>query len=353
MKIKLAILEKDTAYLSRMISAFGAKFADKVEMYSFTDKGIAMSTLVQAKIDVLLSGDTFEIDLGELPRRCAFAYLVDSIGVDTVNGQKAICKYQKAELIYKQILSVYAEKAGNVSGLKLDGDACNVIAFVSMCGGAGSSSAAAACARRYAAQGKKCLYLNLEAFGNADLFFSAEGQFDLSDVIFALKSKKANLPLKLESCVRRDGQGVYFYAGAKVALDVMELDSEEIIKLLSELKLTGAYDYILLDMEFSLDKACRDVLRRANAIVVVNDGSEMGNSKTSRALHALNILEQNHDDPLTKRMKFFYNKFSNKTSKILADTDISEIGGSPRYQHATISEIISALAALDAFDKIF
>ncbi len=52
MKIKVAILERDKSYLARIVSAFGTKYADKLEIYSFTDPDIAMSTLSSARIDV-------------------------------------------------------------------------------------------------------------------------------------------------------------------------------------------------------------------------------------------------------------------------------------------------------------
>jgi len=118
MRIKLAILEQDKSYLNRIVSAFGAKYADNFEIYSFTDPVIAMETLGTAKIDVLLASDAFELDMNRLPQRCAFAYLVDSAGIELLNGKSAICKFQKADLIYKQILSVYSEKAGSITGLK-------------------------------------------------------------------------------------------------------------------------------------------------------------------------------------------------------------------------------------------
>lgn len=42
MRIRLAILEKDAVYLSRLESAFNVKYADKLEIYSFTDRDIAL-----------------------------------------------------------------------------------------------------------------------------------------------------------------------------------------------------------------------------------------------------------------------------------------------------------------------
>ena len=144
MKIKLAILEKDSVYLSRIVSVFGSKYADKFEIYSFTDQAVALSNLNGAKIDVLIASDSFEIDVAKLPARCGFAYLVDSIDIDTVNDQRAICKFQKADLIYKQIISVYSEKASSITGFKMNSDEGKVIVFCSPSGGVGCSTAAAA-----------------------------------------------------------------------------------------------------------------------------------------------------------------------------------------------------------------
>jgi cellulose biosynthesis protein BcsQ len=352
MKIKLAILEKDQSYLNRIVSVFGTKYADKFQIYSFTDLEVALSTLETARIEVMVASDAFEIDVSKLPNRCGFAYFVDSLDIDTINGQRAICKFQKADLIYKQILSVYSENAGNVSGLKFGDDNCKIIFFQGVSGGVGASSAAAGCAVRFAARGKKTLYLNLERFGSSNVFFSAPGQFDMSDIIFALKSKKANLAIKLESCVKQAENGVYFYDHSKIALDMMELNSEDILRLISELQLTGSYDYIIVDMDFSIDRQALNVYRKGHNVVWVGDGSEISNSKLFRAFNALNIMEQNADSPIPNRMVLVYNKFSNKTGKTLTDIAVKNIGGAPRFEHATSAQVIEQLAANAMFDAI-
>lgn len=351
MKIKLAILEKDISYLQRIVSVFETKYSDKFEIYSFSDPEITMSILADSKIDVLIANDVFEINVAALPRRCGFAYLVDSPDVDTVNNQRTICKFQRAELIYKQILSVYSENAGNISGLKLDDNNTKLIAFASPSGGVGTSSMAASCALYFASQGKKILYLNFEKFGSSDAFFKAEGQFDMSDIIFSLKSKMANLTLKLESCVKHDPRGVYFYSQSKIALDMLELNAEDISRLIAELKLSGTYEYIILDMDFSMDKGILDVYREAHSLVMVGDGSETSNIKIFRAYNAISTVEQKKDSPLTNRLSLIYNKFSNKTGQTL-DIEIKNIGGAPRYEHATTEQIVTQLSAMDMFSKI-
>lgn len=352
MKIKLAILEKDKNYLNRIVSVFETKYADKFQIYSFTDLDVAFSTLEAAKIEVMVASDAFEFDVNKLPKRCGFAYFVDSADVETFNGQRAICKFQRADLIYKQILSIYSENAGNISGLKFGDDSCKVIFFQPVSGGVGASSMAAACAIHFAAKGKKTLYLNLERFGSANVFFSAEGQFDMSDIIFALKSKKANLAMKLESCVQQAENGVYFYSQSKIALDMMEINSEDVMRLLSELQLTGSYDYIIVDTDFSIDRAALKIYRMSHTVVWVSDGSDMSNSKLFRAYNALNVLEQNEDSPITNRLALLYNKFSNKTSKILNEIGIKNIGGAPRFEHATSEQVLEQLSAKEMFDVI-
>lgn len=352
MRIKLAILENDQSYLNRIVAAFNTKYADKFEIYSFTDPTIALSTLDPSRIDVFVASDSFDIDVSTLPNRCGFAYFVDSIDVDTVNDQRAICKFRKADLIYKQILSIYSENMGNAAGLKLEDDNAKLVAFSSPCGGVGTSSVAAAFAVRLSKQGKKTLYLNLEKYGSSDVFFSGEGQFDMSDIVFSLKSKKVNLAMKFESCVKQDHTGVYFYSQAKFALDMMELGKEEISRLISELRLTGIYDYIVVDMDFSLSKDALDVFQTMSNIVMVGDGSDISNMKIFRAYNALAALEQNKDNSLLNKLVLVYNKFSNKTGKAIEGIDINNIGGAPRYEHATAEQVVTQLANMSMYDKI-
>lgn len=352
MKIRLAILDKDISYLNRIVSAFNMKYSDKLEIYSFTDVKVAVSNLDNIKVDVLLATDSFEIDREKLPAKCGFAYLVEQPDIESVREQPAICKFQKADLIYKQILSLYSENAANISGIKLDDETSKMILFTSPGGGTGSSTMASALAMTCAGRGKKVIYVNLEKFGLSDVFFSAEGQFDMSDIIYALKSGKTNLQLKLESTVKQDKSGVYFISGSKVALDMQELNTEDILRLISELKLSGDYDYIIADMDFELSKGNIDIYKRMHSIVLVGDGSEISNIKISRAYAALAAMEQSMDLSITERMGVIYNKFSNKTGKVLEDIGLKSLSGAPRFEHATAKQIAEQLSSMNMFEKI-
>ena len=45
MKIKLALLDSDQNYLNRIVTAFNIKYADKLEIYSFTKLESAMAEM--------------------------------------------------------------------------------------------------------------------------------------------------------------------------------------------------------------------------------------------------------------------------------------------------------------------
>lgn len=352
MRIKLAILESDQSYLNRIVSVFSTKYADKFEIYSFTNEKIAMDTLEQSRIDVFVASESFDINTNAIPQRCGFAYFVDFQNIDTIREQKAICKFQKVDVIYKQILSLYSETAGSFSGLKLDDNSTKVIMFSSPGGGAGTSTVAVACALHYAFAHKRVLYLNLEKSGSSDCFFEGEGMFDMSDIIYAIKSKKANLVMKLESCVKQDNSGVFFYSQPKNVLDMLELTDEDIMGLISELKITGSYDYIIVDLDFGMNKNMFKIYEQSHSIVWVGDGSEISNLKISRTFDALSIMEQHSDIHLLNRICLIYNKFSNKIGRTIENCSIRNIGGAPTYVHANTKQVIEQLVANSMFDNI-
>lgn len=348
MKIRVAILAKDKNYLTKITNVFGSRYSDKVEIYSFTEQEYAIAQLSEVKADVFLADSIFEIKSESLPLRCALAYLADSPDITTINNYKAICKFQKSDLLYKEILNLYSTISS--VNIFINND-CKMILFSSACGGCGTSTTAAACALHYAAKGQKTLYLNLEKFGNSEIFFSGEGQFDMSDIIFALKSQKANLALKLESCVRQDPSGVFFFASPKIALDMTELNVKDIKRLLSTLKLSSSYDCIVVDYDFGLDSEHIEVFNEMHSIVIVNDGSYISNIKTAQLDEAIAVLDRNSDIPISSRMVLMYNRFGS-SGKMLENCQIKSIGAINKYVFTEYSQLLKQLQTMDIFDKI-
>ena len=351
-RIKVALLDQDQTYLTRLVNAFNTYYQDKLEVYSFSDKEFALEFITQNRIDVLLADELISINPTEIPSRIAFAYMTMMNSVESVNGQKAICKFQKVDLIYKEILSVFSETSP-YSMSTSDGTSSKrpLTYFVSVAGGTGASTVAAAYAINKAAKGGKPFYLNLELLGGAGTFFKADGNMNLSDIVYALKSKKNNISLKIESAVKVSFNGVSFIDSANLALDVNELNSEDVLTLIDEISSMPNFDEVIIDIGFGMDELCMEIIRRSNKVVAISDGSDIANYKTFRYIEALRILEEQSDENLTSRFRIFYNRFSSNFGKRLTDININTIGGVPRIE-GTSSQIVDRLATNPQIEKI-
>jgi MinD-like ATPase involved in chromosome partitioning or flagellar assembly len=346
-------LDRDRVFLDRLAQSCISKYPDKLEIYSFTEENIALDTLKQSGVDVLVAEPSFEIDVSRLPSRCGFAYLVDSPDIDTYRDQKTIFKYQKIESLYRNLLDIFSESIPDSVGIRFDGESsAKIIAFASPAGGAGGSTAAAACAKYFASRGSRVIYLNLETLGSTDAFFSGSGNATFNEVVFALKSKRSNLALKLESSVKRDQSGVCFFSASSTALDMKELKDDDVKRLLSSLLLSGNYDLVILDMDFGISDRLINVMKKSDRTVFVSDGSEISNRKLADAVAAFDILEKQMDIALLGRCAILYNKFSNKTGTMIEGLGLKVLGGAPRFEHASVSDIVSQMQKLNVFQEL-
>ena len=66
MKIKLAILDSDKAYLNRLVSALNAKYSDSLVVYSFTDPIMAFEEVERVHINILLMSMHVDLDVRNL-----------------------------------------------------------------------------------------------------------------------------------------------------------------------------------------------------------------------------------------------------------------------------------------------
>ncbi len=350
MKIKLAMLESDSIYLRRVVSMFNTKFAEELEIYSFTDIDTAMECLEEKKIDVFLASDTFKIDFTQLPKRCGFAYLVESLDISSIDKHKAICKFQKGELIYKQILSIYSEHIPNITGMPTnENGAMKTIVFCSPCGGVGTSTAAAACAIALTNAGHRVLYLNAEVYGDADVFFSCDGQFDFSDVIYAVKSNKTNRAMKLQSTVKQDPSGVYYYSSVRVPLDMMEMTVNDYITLQNEFKTLGCYDYVVMDVAFPQTQAGYKLFDICNSIIFVGDDTEISESKINKAIRGIQIMDGQSDVAIQPRMWLLRNKAA---ANNLQQNEIRLLGSIPMYQTVAPAQMAKQLSVSNIFEQL-
>ncbi len=350
MKIRLGILTKDLLYASRLTAALTAKYSQDFEIYSFTKEDIALKEGQTHKIEIMLADETIISDENAFLKHFYLVYLTESRDIEFIRQQPAVFKYQKTELIVKQLWNLYSEVIGNSKELyKNTNTNCRILAFASPCGGCGSSSMAAAAAVHFARHNKKTMYLNLEKIGSSDVYFHGDGTQNFSDIIFALKGKKANLALKIEACLKQDSYGVSFFSQTPQILDMYELNHEEEKNLIQSLAESDAFDVLILDLDFDLHEQQRKIYALADAVVLTDDGSEVNNQKLNRAWQSLNILEQSNKIPLTDKIFLLYNQFK-PGSTMPTDVPLNVLGTVPYLQNT--QQMLEQLSAYEFFSSL-
>lgn len=341
MQIRLVIGEGDNRYLNNLIRFLEKNYMDKLEIFSFSTPDMLRNYLKSGLADVILIDENFGIGVDEIEGYGKAAYLCDNILETGRDGARTIAKYKKPDLIYKDILDIYAEKGKRaVFG---DGSAHlgNLILVTGCSGGTGASTFAAALAKQYATRNKKTLYLNLEPMGSAADFFTGNGTYCFEDVIFALKSQRTDILLKMESTVRTDRSGVDFFEPCSMSMYMLELTHEDIIKTMEALKRSKNYDYVVIDMNLKVSGEFMEIMNCMNRIILVQDGSETSNSKFLRTMEALQILENQMDINIMSIMSVVYNRFSSsKSSSEITNLQLPVLGKIPPIKHALVNEII-------------
>lgn len=353
MKIRLAVLMSDERYLSSFADLFLMRYAEHIELSVFTQVKDSVGVIQKNRPDLILVEQALlEEPLDDFANSRIVCFAEEK-GVSMWRGYPAVCKYQKISAIFKCIADLYAEKMEE-EAVKLKGDLRNkkVLTFFSGSGGVGASTAAAACACFLAEQGERVLYLNLEQTGVADQFFSAQGEEDFGKVLYALEMSAASPAVRMENALRKDARGVYFYAGCASALDMAQLDAEWMERLFEQLGVIDLFDWIVVDMDFSLGTSIYEQIGRSYMTVFVSDGSVMANAKLERKLQALEIMAQQQEQILLSRIFLLYNRFGSRDSKKIEGSAFKEIGGICRFADAGTQDLLRLMAQNEVFQEM-
>lgn len=343
MKIRLAIIDNDENYVRRLVSNFQLNYAERIEPYAFSEYEMFESFFQDNIVHVVLASEKLSAQIQTVPERAAFAWLVSDNAVREWEGHPAVGKYQKAELVYKDVLGLYADIEGKLVLRNASGGRC--VLFTSVQGGAGTSVTAAAYALSVGRMGKKVIYLNLDRLGQAELFFQGEGSTGFSDVIYALKTKNGKLPVKLESILRRDSRGVSFFASCKNAAHMLELNADDVDMLLAALNSMEGYDYIVVDMPLDFSDICRTMLEKyAGEVIVINDGSDVGNAKLQKACEVIDALYKKNRSEIFAKSRILYNRYRPGTGSKLTDARMETVGEIPCIEGFTSGQLAERLA---------
>ena len=358
MKIRIALVSEDLQYVKRLTNSLDAKYFESVTVCSYSSLEAFLNALSTTRIDVALISETFEYSHPVNARYASAILCVDRTRAG-LEGKRCIEKYQRVEMIYKEIVDLFSEIAGSASFDPENGEiSSRVIGFFSPGTGSGATSVSLAFAKTLAASGRRVLYLSYSHNDNSDLVLSDEGHHSMSDIIRALKSKKTNLKLKLSSNLKHDASGVYFYSVCNNLLDYYEFTDEEKVLLLKTFATTAntpdetlqGFDFIILDFEFVISDACAEMLKmmyKIYAVVSVNDSCE---KKFKRLYDVLPYFEEQRGINFLGRLAVICNKCPRNLNMI--QTDANVVGSIPLLPDKPFAETVNSLCSAPVFRQL-
>lgn len=348
MRIRLGLLDDDIRYISRLTDYFSEHYTLQIEANLFTGAEQLQAFLDRhGRLDVLLARQELLPDPDGLPGRIQLAYLSEENGLTKLAGRPAVCKYQKAEAIYRAIQSLAASLDVGERQYAAAGK-CDIFVFAGAAGGMGCSTAAMGCAARLAAQGRSTLYLSLQQTSMADTVFSVRGS-SMSRVRYELKSWRrtggtdpGKLQLKLQSMLAADpATRVLSYDGFELPLEAMDMDAGEVKALLQAAD--GLCSCCVVDMDGILDQKLLTAIRAAAWTVLVSDGSEKGNRALERMLRSLEIQDGTDEPVLLGRLGVLYNRFGHAAAEIQLPAQAHLLGRTPNYAGSPPKRIVEEL----------
>lgn len=347
MNIRVAMLDNDFNYLSKISRALNMKYKGKIELYIFTDKEMLLETIKNDKVDVLIVNKQL-LDFNELELEYKFskAYFCESPNVESIDGFYAVNKYQKIEEIYNCMKKMYEDVSGVVDVVnKSFSQKTTLIMYTSFCGGTGTSTIAISEAISKAKIGYKVMYLNLEYFDTTDMYFKNVEQPTFSNLVFELKKKNNKVVSKLQNIFQKDVTGVYYCSPSKILLDKLEIFNMEDIRCLFDALKDMDFDYIIIDKNISFTPEERLMFELSDQIRFVVDGRKITNHKFLKLMNSLALLDQRENVQICDKVGIVYNKMSSTFNNTIDNQDIPILATVHKYKtqedKIIIEEIVS------------
>ena len=348
--MKLLILDKDTDYLERFQHYLSKKYTHM--QISVCDNIETVKVLLHENtFDVILFDAEFDdVKMEELSidsSNIIFAYI--SATNEIVNNQSTLFKYLSVSELYSGICELYEEKKKNRviksdKTEKLTDKKIEIITFLPVHGGAGSSTMAAACAISFASE-HNVLYLNLEQRPSDSVFFSGENKKGLTDIVAFLKTKYTDegVTKLLKSIIQKDQKQeaakVSFIKGYTNIMDCLSTSEQNLDVLLNSIRDNTDFRYVIIDADFIVSPVLQRLIIDSDKLVFVSSGSDISNYKLSKIQRYLELLKR--DAPEMPENYLLLNQYYGMKDEATILRDMEVIARLARYRTDDNSRITS------------
>lgn len=335
MNISIAIADKNEIYLERLVEVL-QEYED-LSISIFTDTEILEKTLQSKKFDVLL----FDPDISE--KKLSFYNIKMAMCLYSEEAHNTILyvdcektiKYQRISKIYKDIIKVFANKAGYIPDFE-NSQSAKILAVYSPVGGSGKTTIALALANIISSMGNNVLSLCMEQLDSSSCVNIHSEEKEGITVLLESLDESSNFELKLKGITQKGANGISYIEGFERIVDYNSVSKEEIGLVLEKIVRFGNYDVVVVDMESRLDDIGHAIFEMADKIVVVENTGNIADKKMS--MFARQALTCEHIGKMFKISNFVVNGIDNKN-----EFDVPCIANIPDYGSRELKYYIQAI----------
>lgn len=334
-KMSVLILSDDSDYRNNVIGYFRKHYNNEVLIAGCTALENISEYIRNNNISIILADEELysaaKTLVGEKTTVC---HLVSgkSSGEDNT-----VSKYISAPLLYNELLFIYSKIISDTKSCV--GNANSIYTFISV-NGCGATTLSASFARRLASEGKKVLYLGLDGLSNYNAAFLSPSERGLSDIILALKSKGANIPMTAKSVTFNDG--VAFIDKCRCADDFYELNDEETELLFDGIISSDDYDAVVMDISFAYTNIWNYISKYSSEIICVSTNRSSAIAKTNSFIETVKIRDVRNSTEAFSKLSVIVNRTASQ--QLVAELGCERIGFLQRYtadDYKTLTDKIS------------
>ncbi len=224
--------------------------------------------------------------------------ILNESGILREEGVENVNKYQEADTVLKRLLESYAD----IADVRLPNltEECRskiigVYSPVRRC----YQTTFALTMSQILAERKRTLYLNFEyCAGNPDLLLDIQTK-DLADLLYFLNVDKDKFVLRMHSMVQHKGELDYI-PPMKLGQNLLNITTNEWVKLLQNIVRMDEYEYIVLDLSESI-QGLFEVLRLCTKVFTLVKEDAIAKCKLMQYERMLELCE--YEDVLHKTQK--------------------------------------------------
>lgn len=269
-KLNIVIGDYDLSYLEALSSFLDANYYEKAVNTIFSETQFLEKHLKGKKVDILLlNPDFYNKDIIARYNVKSVIFLTDDPYIEGLD-HPGVNKYQQGEDLFEQVMQQHAlQNPNSMENITRKYESTSVITFYSPIGGIGKTSLAVTTAMTLGRQGYGVLYLNLEDLQSTPMFFECSRDKSFSDILYLVKEKSPKIEDKfMEMKCRDDENNVDYFSPADSAMDIEELNSEDIKFLIESILKLNLYGYVIIDLASKYNNQYKSILEVSKCIVM-------------------------------------------------------------------------------------